>query len=224
MKKKNGEKSVKKVTQKSHQKELNIIEGALRVFGEKGFESTTISEICKAAKISDTTMYEYFSSKEEVLFSIAKIYTKRLVEKTKKIAPYIHGAREKMRVLIQIYLEFYENNKLFTSVALLSLKGNRNFIHSEAYQVVREGARSYIDVIKEGMEEGVFREDINPYLTRNMVLGLIEHLTIEWLLLGRHDNLQEYRDAIFDMVMRVIEKNEPPRSIEIKLSHPDVES
>jgi hypothetical protein len=74
------------------------------------------------------------------------------------------------------------------------------------------------------MEEGVFREDINPYLIRNMVLGLIEHLTIEWLLVGRHDNLQGYRDTIFDMVMRVIEKKEPPRSIEIKLSHPDVES
>ena len=65
-----------KVAQKSNQKELNIIEDALRVFGEKGFESTTISEICKAAKISDTTMYEYLSSKEEILFRLLRYIQK----------------------------------------------------------------------------------------------------------------------------------------------------
>jgi len=111
----------------------------------------------------------------------------------KQIAPYIHGAREKIRVLILIYPEFYKNNKRFTSVALLSLKGNRNSIHSEAYQVVREVARSYIDAIKEGMEEGVFREDINSYLIEKEVKSTIDLIKNRLEVNSRFDLFTQFK-------------------------------
>jgi len=196
--------SPKKARKQNLQKEINIIEGALKIFGEKGFEDTTISAICKAAKISDATLYEYFSSKEEVLFSIAKHYTQRELNRMRGVTHYIHSPKEKIRVIIQAYLEFYENNRLYTSVALLLLKGNRKFIKSDAYQVVRESAKSIVDAFNEGVESGVFRKDLDPYIVRNMVLGFIEHLTIQWLLVGRPESISVFRDTIFDMVMRAI--------------------
>ena len=61
--KKLGGRSLKKNTKRYREKEITIIEGALKVFGEKGFEETTISAISQAAKISEATFYEYFSSK-----------------------------------------------------------------------------------------------------------------------------------------------------------------
>jgi AcrR family transcriptional regulator len=216
-KKKSNGLGSKKNKRRIREKEISIIEGALKVFGEKGFEDTTISAISKAAHISDATLYEYFSSKEEVLFSIAKLYTQRELERVREIVPYIHGAREKIRTIIQVYLEFYENNRLYTSVALLTLKGSRNFLKSEAYQVVRESARGVVEVVNEGIAEGVFRDDVDPYLVRNMILGFIEHLTIQWLLIGRPQCITEYRDTIFDMVMRVMAKNEKQNHIELQL-------
>ena len=188
------------------QTEINIIEAALRVFGENGFESTTISAICKAANISDATLYEYFDSKEEVLFSIPEIYTRRELERMQEISHYVHSPSEKLRVIIQGYLEFYEKNRMYTSVALLTLKGNRNFLKAPAYAVVRESSRSIVEAFKEGVSTGVFRDDIDGYLVRNMVLGFIEHLTVQWLLVGRPESITGYRDIIFDMVMKAIEK------------------
>lgn len=199
------------------EKENNIIEGALKVFGEKGYEETTISAISKAAKISDATIYEYFSSKEDVLFSIAERYTQREYDRIVQIAPYVHGARERIRLIIQTYLEFYENNRLYTSVALLTLKGNRNFLKSKAYQVIRKSAQPIVDVYKQGVEEGVFRDDLDPYLVRNMVLGFIEHLTIQWLLLGRPEKISECREGVFEMVMCAIEKKKEDKG-RIKLN------
>jgi TetR/AcrR family fatty acid metabolism transcriptional regulator len=216
-KKNKNDRISKKDKPKTIQKEINILEGALKVFGEKGFEATTISAICKAANISDATLYEYFASKEDVLFSIPELYTRREVERMKEISHYIHGAREKIRVIIQGYLEFYENNRLYTSVALLTLKGNKNFIKSPAYGVVREASRSIVDAFNEGVAEGVFRDDIDGYLVRNMVLGFIEHLTIQWLLVGRPKRISEYRDTIFDMVMRAIKKEKKEDYIEVKV-------
>lgn len=216
MKKKTNGKPLKKNTRRSMEKEINIIEGALKVFGEKGFEETTISAISKAAKISDATIYEYFSSKEEVLFSIPKFYTQREFDRLKEMAHFINCPKERLRAIIQAYLEFYEKNRLYTSVVMLSLKGNRNFLKSEAYKIIREASRTIVDTFSEGVGKGIFRDDIDPYIFRNMVLGFIEHLTIQWLLVERPESIIQYRDQIFDMCMRAVLKDAGSESLNLK--------
>lgn len=207
----------KKVKKGKLQTELNIIEAALRVFGENGFEATTISAICKEANISDATLYEYFESKEEVLFTIPEIYTRRELERMQEISRYVHSPHEKLRVIIQGYLEFYEKNRMYTSVALLTLKGNRNFLKTPAYGVVRDASRSIVEAFEEGVTAGVFRDDMDGYLVRNMLLGFIEHLTIQWLLVGRPETISGYRDIIFDMVMKAIEKPKVEDWLEVRV-------
>ena len=63
----------------------------------------------------------------------------------------------------------------------------------------------------------MFRNDLDPYLVRNMVLGFIEHLTIQWLLVGRPEHISPCLDTVFDMVMRAIEKDEDEDCVELKL-------
>ncbi len=226
---KNGKKEPKanprngKKDLKAQQREKNIIEGALKVFGEKGFEETTISAISKAAKISDATIYEYFSSKEDLLFSIAKLYTQEEFGRVMSIVPYIHGAKAKLRMIIQAHLEFYENNRLYTSVALLTLKGSRNFMKSEAYKIIKKTTNTIITVYNEGIEEGVFRDDIDPYIVRNMTLGFIEHLTAQWLLLGRPANLSAQTDNVYSMILKSVEKDVDQNAMKITIEGFDVQ-
>ena len=193
---------------------------ALQLFGEKGFEATTVSAICGAAGVSEATLYEYFRSKEQVLFSIAELYTRREVERLRQLRHYIHDPRETLRATIQAYLEFYQRNPLYTSVALLTLKANRNFVRSRAYAVVREASRPIVEAFAQGVEAGLFRSDLDGSLVRNMVLGFIEHLTIQWIVVGRPENISQYRDTIHEMVMRAIEK---PRESEGRVLRIDIQ-
>ena len=48
-----------------------IINAAEKVFAEKDFSKATIAEIAKLASVADGTIYEYFTSKEDILQSIA---------------------------------------------------------------------------------------------------------------------------------------------------------
>jgi AcrR family transcriptional regulator len=46
-----------------------IIQVALELFSEQGYEKTTIAEIADAAEVSPRTIFAYFPSKEDILFS-----------------------------------------------------------------------------------------------------------------------------------------------------------
>jgi AcrR family transcriptional regulator len=202
------------------EREARILEAALELFGGNGFEVTTVSSICEAAGVSEATLYEYFESKEQVLFAIAELYTRREVERLQHLEHYVHDPRERLRAIIQAYLEFYESNPLYTSVALLTLKANRKFTASAAYEAVRAAARPIVTAFEQGVGAGLFRSDLETGLARNMLLGFIEHLTIQWIVTGRPEGISQYRDTIHQMVMRAIEKPDegerPTLRIEIR--------
>ena len=53
---------------KRQQTRQELISAAMRLFGENGYERTTVAEIASAAGVSTKTFFNYFASKDEVLF------------------------------------------------------------------------------------------------------------------------------------------------------------
>ncbi|MGC8769665.1 MAG: TetR/AcrR family transcriptional regulator [Brevinematia bacterium] len=49
-----------------------ILEAAIKLFAEKGFDATSVDEISRNAEINKAMIYYYFSSKEELLSSIIR--------------------------------------------------------------------------------------------------------------------------------------------------------
>ena len=53
---------------KRQQTRRDLISAAMRLFEGKGYEQTTVAEIAAAAGVSTKTFFNYFASKDEVLF------------------------------------------------------------------------------------------------------------------------------------------------------------
>jgi AcrR family transcriptional regulator len=53
---------------KRQQTRQELISAAVRLFEERGYEQTTVAAIASAAGVSTKTFFNYFSSKDEVLF------------------------------------------------------------------------------------------------------------------------------------------------------------
>jgi len=52
---------------RSEARKEQIFKAAEKVFAKKGFHEATISEVAREAGLSDATICEYFSTKEELL-------------------------------------------------------------------------------------------------------------------------------------------------------------
>lgn len=59
---------------------LQVIDQALKLFMEKGYDSTTVDEIAEAAGVSRRTFFRQFHSKEDVIFADHEILLARVAE------------------------------------------------------------------------------------------------------------------------------------------------
>ena len=178
-----------------------IMDAALRIFAEKGFQSTTITEISKEAGVSEATIYEYFGTKEDLLFAIPEKITNETLEKSTKVIPYIKGVEGKIRAILLFYVQLYQSNPHYSALVLLQLMSNKRFRQTPAHAAIRRSSHGLLDCIKEGIADGTFKKDSNPYLIRSMLMGTIEHLFIHWHMQG----MPKRKTSIIDMLDPFIE-------------------
>ncbi|MGD9058301.1 MAG: TetR/AcrR family transcriptional regulator [Desulfobacterales bacterium] len=206
-------------TRKNPAKWAAILKAAESIFAKKGFHEATISAIAKKSKVSEATIYEYFSSKEELLFSIPAQTTLQYEEKSREILKYIPGAANKLRFLVHSHLGLYAENPDYANIVMLILKGHRNFQKTEAYKIVQSAARKTIRVLEEGMQNGEFRPGIQPHLVRAILWGTVEHLVTRKCLLGKPDDLVGLADEIIETIFQgiVVPQKEPTINLSVKI-------
>lgn len=206
------------VSSKSEARRDQIQRAAEKVFARNGFQESTISDIAKEAGLSDATIYEYFPSKEELLFSIPGELTLEEKDSIEFHLAHARGAGNKLRSLIYHYLWFWQSHPDYASVALLILKQNRKFVDTEAYRIIQETYSMIPEIIREGIASGEFDPSIRIGVATSMVLGAIEHMVVHRLLHGKPDDLLDYVDYLADTVIRGIQKHGSGNGITVNVT------
>ena len=183
-----------------------VIRAAKKMFAAKGFQESTISEIAGEAGLSEPTIYEYFTSKEEILFAIPGEMARLGSAEFETYLPRIKGALERLRFMVYGIIRLLENDSEYAAVSYLILKQNRKYIETDSYRLLRGTFRYMNRAIEEGIVSGELRSDVDPFFIRSMILGTIEHLTIRKLLYNTDDNLLDFVDPIMESIRRVVEK------------------
>ncbi|MGI6005982.1 MAG: TetR/AcrR family transcriptional regulator [Ruminococcus sp.] len=69
-----------RITKEPEERRQEIIDTAVRVFYEKGYEKTSISDIAREMKVAQGLCYRYFSSKEELFDTALDQYAQKQVD------------------------------------------------------------------------------------------------------------------------------------------------
>ena len=70
-----------------------IVDTAVEVFRERGYEKTTVEEIVRRVEISQPTFYKYFGSKDAVLREVAGGMLREWAQEAEAAARKVNGAR-----------------------------------------------------------------------------------------------------------------------------------
>jgi TetR/AcrR family fatty acid metabolism transcriptional regulator len=176
-------------------KRKTIIQAAIEVFGKKSFRDSNISEIARRADVAEGTIYQYFKNKEDLFFSIPIEKTREFCNELELHLQGMIGPCNKIRKFIWYYLHFFRTNPEYGRILMLEMRVSRTFVKTKTYSFLRRSTSEILKIIKEGQEEGVIRVDANPYVIRQLTLGILEHVVTRWLLKGeKYDLMDSYED------------------------------
>jgi TetR/AcrR family acrAB operon transcriptional repressor len=156
-----------------------ILDAALKVFYRNGYEATSISDICAEAGVTKGALYWHFESKEV-------LYIQMITENLKEIGRVIDYYRdmplepdEKLRKIYHsIFDMIIQNKNVHRAMEIAVSKTEGRSLSLSAEQIhEKERFLNFTDIIKEGIEKGIFRNELTPiqynFYLNNIVGGLI---------------------------------------------------
>jgi AcrR family transcriptional regulator len=173
-----------------------VFNASVHLFLEKGFQETTMQEIAEAAGMGKSTLYDYFKTKDEILFSVVEDEVYDLTEQAKVIVTQDLPAAEKLKQVMQAHLEhlleqkdFYTN--LLFEVQRLSIEDQRRL------QVKRHVYQDLLcSLIGQAIQEGAFRP-VTPLLAARIILSLLTPAVFTSRPTGTPEQMMEEAIDIF---------------------------
>jgi TetR/AcrR family transcriptional regulator, fatty acid metabolism regulator protein len=174
-------------------KEARILRAALRVFADKGYNTSTMSEIANEANVAEGTIYTYFDNKSDLLFSIPRKRFKWLRDSMGEVFD-IRNPIRKLRRFIRLLFTTFMGDRDFLRVFLLDIKLNKKFYVSPAYKDYLNFVSLLETILEEGQAQGIFKPNINRRLFRNLFLGGFTHLATRWVILEKAKPIDMMQD------------------------------
>lgn len=155
------------------QRRRQIIEAAKTCFSQRGFEQTSIDDVCEYANLSKGAVYLYFKTKDELIWAIIDAQAERLRMFTadKTASELLRVLRDLIQSGLQdsdgMRLEFYTIVRAFSDPTTRSkYLGNINTIRGALLDVVEQMTSSGTVANRYGNEAAVD-------LLETMLLGLM---------------------------------------------------
>ena len=179
----------------SDQKKQHIIQTAITLFAEKGYEGTTIRDLAKRAKVNVAMVNYYFGSKEKLFEALVESragYMRNLLDELKVNQTLTHF--EKIEHIIFHYVNRILDNRAFFQVMqqemLVSVRPELNRNISD---VLIKNVDEIVKIIHSGIRKKEFRK-VDAQLTFASIIGTIQQVVMSKSLCNRMLGLPENAD------------------------------
>ncbi|TCP70198.1 TetR/AcrR family transcriptional regulator [Baia soyae] len=150
-----------------HQKVDVILQAAVEVFSDQGFDQAKMDDIAQAAGVAKGTIYYHFKSKEDLFTGLMDEGMEKLIGCAKRHIDSEDSPVDQMHGLIRAHSQFFmENGKL----AKLLL--NEAFGTKERQQKFRASIREYIQLIELLIERGIATGDFQFDYPSEMAIAI----------------------------------------------------
>ncbi|MEX1311216.1 MAG: TetR/AcrR family transcriptional regulator [Candidatus Sulfomarinibacteraceae bacterium] len=161
-----------------------ILQAATEVFAEQGFAAVTVAEIANRAGIGKGTVYEYFTSKEELLFAVFEWINERIFERISEELDAGGTTLQRFQRLLDLGAEITRDQVDMQAVVLDFWAASRGTKSEERYnQACRTTFRAYrrliADVVREGQANRELRPEVDADAVATMVVAAMDGLGVQ---------------------------------------------
>jgi AcrR family transcriptional regulator len=152
-----------------------IINAALKCFMEKGFHNTTMQDIYDATNLSPGAVYNYFSSKEDIVITVLKEFSDWSIS---SMTPLL--SENQTESLIK-YVEFWigytkkrENNEHFVvTLGYYSEASRKNNIREAILKTQDASHEKIMEIVKNNQRTGKINPKLDPLSVARVMGSLV---------------------------------------------------
>jgi AcrR family transcriptional regulator len=173
----------------------SLMEAALRLFSESGYDATTVKDITDAADVAKGTFFNYFETKETILPAIAA----RRLEQLKEALTIERGAPASPVARIKLALRLVAEDPLCEQQL-----AQRLFAAIMRHRDVNPGhaLRDLLaEQVRQGQKEGEIRGDLDPVYLAGVIRSLFFQQLVIWHHGHRPAPLPMLIDDLMDLLM-----------------------
>lgn len=165
------------ITKKGRQTREKIFQAALNLIKERGYEQTTLVDICKAAGIASGTFYHHFASKQDILIEYVREESQDLLNYYASL-PKESYAEAFLQVMDYQALYFERKGTEFVSTfyaIMLSRNSVYNYGEFSLFSII-------YDCFDKGQKQGEFTQAFPPGYMFELAVGLLYTITSYWCI------------------------------------------
>ena len=144
-----------------------IFTTAIKLFAEKGYESTGIEEITAVAGVAKGSLYYHFETKEELFDMLLEEGWKLLNNSIEIKTRHCTNAEEKLKAIIMVQIKSIIKYQDFVAVII-----NNTIGETSRTKKCQTAVFKYVEKIKEAIDEGVKEGAFQGEDTEGIAMGI----------------------------------------------------
>lgn len=152
-----------------------ILQAAEKLFAEKGFSTTSISDIALQAKVNRALIFYYFKSKKELCLHVVEQTHRESLSRIKKEVSCLTEPLGKLKKWVELVVPLMFAKRDVWRTIVREVLGLGEGLNLPLKKFIEEWLDFLKEIILEGIEKGTFKE-FDPTMTAISLFGMIESL------------------------------------------------
>lgn len=190
------------------QRKLYIMSCAEELFADYGYENTSMVMIAERSEFAVGSVYNFFSSKNEIFNAIVLNKLNKVSEDIFKILKEKIPSDVKVKKIITNAFDFFVHNENFIKIYLYELTRLGWGLPSELGEDVRKKLFEIIekieDLFNQGQKEGAFRNDIEYQKITIIFFEILVSYLVCWVKGQKSIDFMTYSDEMYEILMNGI--------------------
>lgn len=187
---------------KQLQRKAQILDAALAVIVQKGYDNSRMDDIVASSKMSKGAIYWYYKSKKEVYLSLVNHWVHNYSAVLNHIVDTDRSASDQLRSLFQYFIVQYEKDPVVFKALLefWSMAGRDPEFNDKLQKVYSEFVNLISTIIQQGMDNGEFK-NLDVDITAMSIMVNIEGIMWFTLFKLKNTSAREYIQTISDFIL-----------------------